>query len=180
MKTLSGIAAAACVLGLAIAARAEEKVVWSPKDGIGKSQTWQQKATAEVADNLLVVNLKEAEWSGVGLNFEGYWPEGAGVKAADYTHVVVEFKAEGAGADALQLALKDNKHKPSGNVSLKTYCPGGAVPAEMTTVRIPVADFLTDKSQFETGVVWEVMIHAWTQGDKDIKATFGKLSFASE
>lgn len=180
MKTWSSIVAMLCVLGLAIAAMAEEKVVWSPKDGIGKSQTWQQKATAEEADGLLVVHLKEAEWSGAGLNFEGYWPEGAGVKAADYAFLVIEFKAEGVDADALQLTLKDNKHKPSGNVSLKTYCPGGVLPTEMTAVKIPVADFLTDKSQFETGVVWEIMVHAWTQGAKDVKVTLGKLAFTNE
>src|SRR3989339_792217 len=102
-----------CVLGICMGAFAEEKVVWSQKDSIGKTKTWNKSASAEVIDNALVMKFTGDQWSGAGLNWEGYWPEDAGIKIADYKTLVIGIKAAGDAKESLTLTLKDNKHKPS-------------------------------------------------------------------
>lgn len=168
------------IFGLAMIAQAEEKVVWCPKDGIGKNQTWKTKAEAEVVENELRIKLNGTEWSGVGINWEGYWPADAGVKVSDYKYLLVTLKVSGKGSGALQLALKDNKHKVSDNASVKKYCEEGKQPVEFTTLKIPIADFLGEKSKFESGVAWELMIHIWTEGEKDIKVSINKIAFSKD
>ncbi len=179
MKTASRLLALLCLFGFAFSALAEEKVVWCPKDGIGKSQMWKTKATADVADNVLKIKLTDAEWSGVGLNWEGYWPEDAGVKAADYKFFEIELKVEG-NADNLQLAIKDNKHKPSTNVTVKKYCPDGKLPADFVTIKIPVSDLMAEKCEFVSGIAWEVMLHMWTQDAKDVTISVRKVAFSKD
>ncbi|HBC85462.1 MAG TPA: hypothetical protein DCZ94_00765 [Lentisphaeria bacterium] len=179
MKTVSRFVAIMCILGLTVSAMAEEKVVWSAKDKVGKTQTWKTKATAEVAEDVLKINLTETEWSGIGLNWEGYWPEDAGVKAADYKFLIVELKADGS-PDNVQIALKDNKHKPSGSVEIKKYCKDNKLPAEFTAVKIPIADLLTEKSEFVSGVAWELMVHMWSQDAKNVNVSIRKISFSKE
>ncbi|HCE42330.1 MAG TPA: hypothetical protein DET40_02130 [Lentisphaeria bacterium] len=179
MKTVSRFMAIMCILGFSIAAMAEEKVVWSAKDSIGKTQTWKTKAMADVANDALNIKLSDTEWSGVGLNWEGYWPEDAGVKASDYKFLVIELKADG-NSDTLQVALKDNKHKPSGSVEVKKYCPDNKLPADFKTIKIPIADLLTDKSEFVSGVAWELMVHMWTQDAKNVNVSIRKIAFSKE
>ena len=179
MKTVSKLLAILCILGFAFSALAEEKVVWCPKDSVGKTQIWKTKATTTVENNVLTIKLADAEWSGIGLNWEGYWPEDAGVKAADYKFLEIDLKVEGNN-DSVQIALKDNKNKPSGSVALKKYCPDGKLPADFTTVKIPVSDFLTEKSEFVTGVAWEVMVHMWTQDAKDVTVSIRKVAFSKD
>ena len=164
---------------LSMAAAAADTVVWCPKDGIGKSVTWKTQATTTLTNDVLQIQYTGAQWSGAGVNWAGYWPADAGLKASDYKYLVLEVKVEGA-ADALQIALKDNKHKPSGNVALKKYCPDGKLPADFATVKIPIADLVAAKSEFVTGVVWELMVHEWTQGDKDVKVTLRKIAFGND
>jgi len=53
-----------------------------------------------------------------------------------------------------RFALKDNKDKDSASVLVKDYCPGNTFPKDFVTVKIPMGDFLTDKSKFESGVAW--------------------------
>lgn len=179
MKLVTKILAVACLLGFAAAASAEEKVVWSPKDSIGKSQTWKTKATADVADGVLKIKFTDSEWSGIGLNWEGYWPEDAGVKAADYQYLVVELKCDSGSAN-IQLSLKDNKHKPSASVDLKKYCPDNTLPVDFQAIKIPISDLTGDKCTFVTGVVWEVMLGIWTQEAKNVDMSIRKVSFTKD
>ncbi len=179
MKFALKLMAVMCIVGFAVSVIAEDKVVWSPKDNVGKTQTWKTKATADVADGALKVTLSETEWSGVGLNWEGYWPEDAGVKASDYKFLVLELKASGS-PDNLQIALKDNKHKPSASVEVKKYCKDNTLPADYATIKIPIADLLTDKSEFVSGVAWEIMVHMWSQDAKNMTVNIRKISFSKE
>ena len=168
------------VMVLAVAAsvaKSEEKVAWNPANGIGKSNTWVTKAKAELADNLMKINFSEDGWSGVGLNFEGYWPEDAGIKASDYGFLVIEMSAVGEGIKNIDLTIKDNKGKESGRVRLVKYAEGGVISGEITTYKIPISDFLTDKSKLESGVIWEIMIGVWTQDAKDVDVVVRKISF---
>ncbi len=179
MKTALKLVMAVSILAIAVSAMAEEKVVWNAKDKIGKNQMWKTKATAEVADDVLKISLTESEWSGVGLNWEGYWPEDAGIKVSDYKFLVLELKAEG-NPDNLQIALKDNKHKPSGSVEVKKYCPDNKLPSDFKTIKIPIADLLTDKSEFISGIAWELMVHMWSQDPKKMDVSIRKIAFSNE
>ena len=166
-----------CVLGLTLNTLAEEKVVWCPKDSIGKNKTWVKGATAEVKDNALVIKFTGAEWAGVGLNWQGYWPKDSGVKIADYTNLVISLKVSGK-ADSLSLTLKDNKHKVSGNVYVKKYCMGEQLPIAFTSISIPIKDFLTEKSKLESSVIWEIMFGTWSKEEKDVTVTVDKIGFS--
>lgn len=95
-----------CVLAVSVNVMAKETVVWSPKKGIGKNKTWAKGATAEIKDNALVIKLTGEQWAGAGLNWQGHWPEGSGVKMADYKNIVITLKVKGS-ADSLNLTLRD-------------------------------------------------------------------------
>jgi len=166
-------------LGLAITGVADEKIVWSPKDNIGKTTTWKNndKASANAGDGFYEIVLSGSEWSGMGLNWEGYWPADAGEKAADYRNLILELKISGANANDLQVALKDNKSKDSVSVFLKKYFPNGTITNEKIVIKIPMSDLLTEKSKFETGIVWEIMFHSWTQDSKEVKIEVYKIAF---
>lgn len=179
-KNLIGLIVGLFFSVAAFGADAEEKVVWCPQSGIGKTETWNIKANAELVDNLLRINLKEDEWSGIGLNFEGFWPEDAGVKAENYKFLLIELKAVGDGKNNLEIGLRDNKNKESARLKLVNYSETNMIPEEITKFKIPISDFLSNESKLETGVIWEIIIGAWFDAAKDINVYLSKIAFINE
>jgi hypothetical protein len=177
MKHVLKMAAVVGLMVSALAASAEETVVWNG-EGTGQNKFWKSGATAVVENGALTIDLNGKNWRGVGLNWEGWNPNGAGIQLTDYKYMLVELKTTG-NVYGLRMQLIDKQKKKSGQVDLRRFAPGGKLPAEFATLKIPTSAFLA-KAKFDSGVVWEVVTHLWTQDQKAATATLNKIAFSNE
>ncbi|MBN2710986.1 MAG: hypothetical protein JXR97_00930 [Planctomycetes bacterium] len=166
---------AVAILFVATSGLAGDKVVWDGEK-VGKNKNWANGGTIEIADGEAKINLTEAEWCGAGVNWEGYWPEDAGVDLDKYKYVHIWLKVKGRGD--VQLMFEDNKHTKSAAVNITEFTKKNKLPEKMTKVVIPTEKLKGEGSKLASGVVWEFIICAWSKDKKDITVTVDKLAFS--
>jgi hypothetical protein len=166
-----------------VAAAGDSEVIWDGDTTGGSAQGWADcdakpncKATVGVADGEGVDGGKAVrfhgegpKWIGMGWNWHGWWPKGAGTDISPYDtftfsiRIVLDDPKQAPDPSGLSVALRCGKgEKNSANVTLEKYLknPGDG---KWHDVEIPLAQFYKGKEgqEFDPKSAWEINLSGW-------------------